>query len=213
MSPEKYNVEVISPTPDFVQVIARKVHVKVRATGRTKVVAVRAQAFRQHAPPVPEYYLAIAGTPHVYEGDIPAYPIGTFGIKVLAEFEGQPTVQVPVEAGPFEIPLEAGSDQVSIEAPTPGPVSLGMAAEFDVQVFAQGGSNVEEVRAKAYTVGGPLPGWDDMDVLGAHPTSADRYVGTISGFLVPFRIKAKAKFVGEETPPLTEDDKGNYSGS
>src|SRR5262245_33840082 len=107
MSPEKYYVEVISPTPDAVHLVGQKVHVKVRATGRTKVVAVRAQAFRNHAPANPEYPLAIANTPHVYEGDIPTYPIGTFGIKVLAEFEGQPTVKVPVEAGPFEVPLEA----------------------------------------------------------------------------------------------------------
>ncbi len=214
MSPEKYVVEIIAPVPGPVQPVAGKIHVKVHVKGRSDVVAVRAQAFRNHPPASPEYNLALGNTPHVYEGDIPAFPAGEFGIKALGVFEGQPLVQVPVEAGPYGVPMGGGGpEQVTIESPAAGPVTLDETAGFEVQVFAQGDADVEEVRAKAYSVGSPAPEWDDLDPLGPHPTSADRYVGTLFGMFVPFRIRAMAKFVGGGTPPPPDDDRGTYSGS
>jgi hypothetical protein len=213
MKPAANEIEIVSPRPGEVEPVGGKVRVKVRVKGDSPVIAVRAQAFRQHPPASPEFALTSGNMPHNYEGDIPVFPAGPFGIKAYAKFEGQPPVEVSVIEEPYEVAMLAGGggEQVTIESPQPGPVGLGPTGEVTVRVVASS-SGVEEVRAKAYS-GGNVPSWDDMDGNSLNGIGGNRFEGTVFGTIANFRIRTLAKWVGGPDPPDTDDDKGPYSGS
>lgn len=212
MKAPKNVVEVLDPVPGPVQPVAGKIVVKVHAKGTSPVISVKAEAYRQHPPANPEYPLSPGNTPHVFEGKISVFPAGEFGIKVTAKFAGEPAQEESVEVGPYMVPLSAGGDQVEIKDPDPGHVMAGEGAEFNVLVFAQGLSSVDEVRAGTYSSGGSAPGWGGLSVsLNPHASLADHYEGILFGLGGNFRIRAMAKFLGGSDPPPPMDDKGDYS--
>lgn len=198
-----YAVVITEPPVGDVPLVNGRIRVQIHVKGKSKVLEVRAQAYKGQAPAIPEFKLAPGNLPHVYEGKIPAF-MGRFRILAAVRFERDSAEMEFDDQGPY-MGVQSSTNQVDIMDPFPGNVSLDMGAGFEVRVFARGNTGVVSVDAEAYNGVAPVT---PMGPLAQVP-GTDVFAGTITGLSGNFRIKAMATFGAGNTGV---DDDGNYTG-
>ena len=214
MSDDKqaYRVQIIEPRVGNVRVRDGMIDVTVRATGPTKPIVVRAEAYRGNPPGEPATKLDSQETKGIFSGKIPGF-LGDFRLKVEAQFDADPSVKANVDAGPFVGVKAWLANECDIRCPLPagGNVVLGMNDDFRVRVLADGTDTVDEVFAQCFNGTVPIGSEETLDRIG----SSNIYTKLIQGRIGTFRIKAKATFkdsMGMPVNPPQYDNDGDYTG-